>query len=85
MIKNEVLPSVLFEFIHRRPDGGEETVYFTIKLTNAFVSNISRFTAKEKELPPELERVALTYGKIEWEHKEAKTMAADTWTDHAGN
>jgi len=77
---NEMLPSVQFEFFHRKPDGGEQSVYYVIKLTNAFVTYVNQFTAGEGQ-PPELETVGLVYGKIEWEHKEAKTVAADHWAD----
>jgi type VI secretion system secreted protein Hcp len=76
LVKNEMLTSVLFEFIHRRPDGGE-AVYQTIKLTNAFVQYIHRFTPGDHQSG--LEEVGLIFGKFEVEDKEAKTMAEDNW------
>jgi type VI secretion system secreted protein Hcp len=79
LTRNEMLPSVQFEFLQRNPDGGDQKVYYVIKLTNAFVAYVELFTMGED--PEGLETVGLTYGKIEWEHKEAKTLAADTWVE----
>ncbi len=79
---NEVLPTVLFEFV-KTDKNGEEYVYYTIKLVNATVSNYKQFLT-----PPavstthdvsELEEIAFTFQRIEVESKDGKTMAVDDW------
>lgn len=90
MVTNEVLKSVLFEFIHTTPDGIEE-VYHTIKLTEATVASVeymtgtgddSASTAKHSAAydTHELERVKFTYRRIEIENITGKTSAVDDWT-----
>ncbi len=80
---NEVLKSVLFEFIRTTAEGAEE-IHHTIKLTNATISELHPFIgmAKHEERTDvhELEEVSFTYQKIEIENKIAKTMAVDDWT-----
>lgn len=86
---NEVLKSVLFEFIKTTPEG-EETIYHTIKLVNATVSNVRQVTGKGESAESskttstwdthELEEVSFTYQRIEVENKTGKTMAFDDWT-----
>jgi type VI secretion system secreted protein Hcp len=90
MVTNEILPSVLFEFIHTTPDGIEE-VYHTIKLVDATVASVeymtgtddnSASTAKHQAAydTHELERVKFTYRRIEIENVVGKTSAVDDWT-----
>lgn len=89
LVTNEVLPSVLFEFIHTTPDGAEE-VYYTIKLVDATVSGINYTTGADESAGSakttatydthELENVSFTYRRIEVEHKPGKTSAIDDWT-----
>ncbi len=80
---NEVIKSVLFEFIQTNANG-EEVVYHTIKLTNATVSRLRQYTeesAKHEESADthELEEVELTFQKIDMENKLGKTSATDDW------
>jgi type VI secretion system secreted protein Hcp len=81
---NEVLKSVLFEF-NKSNANGEEYVYYTVKLTNATVSNIN-YTEDSlaKSGDPtnglQLEEISFTFQKIEIENKDGKTIAADDWS-----
>jgi type VI secretion system secreted protein Hcp len=80
---NEVIKSVLFEFIHTTPDGIEEVAH-TIKLTNAAIAKFRMFTNNdskndEKFNVHELNEVHLTFQKIELDHKPGKTSAGDDW------
>jgi type VI secretion system secreted protein Hcp len=85
-VTNEVLKSVLFEFL-RTNANGEEEVFETVKLTNATVSHLKdTFDARGENgghQPaagadgPTLEEVALTFQKIEIENKSGKTLASD--------
>lgn len=86
LTQNEVLKSVMFEFVRTNPNG-EEYVYHTVKLVNATVSDQKQYvhdstfgtgTAKNDVL--ELETVAFTFQRIEIENKDGKTMAVDDWT-----
>lgn len=85
---NEVLKSVLFEFVHTTPEGAEE-VYHTVKLVNATVSNIRQYvgsttfkepTARVAHDTHELEDISLTFQRIEIENKTGSTMVTDDWT-----
>jgi type VI secretion system secreted protein Hcp len=79
---NEVLKTVLFEFIATN-ENGEEEVVDTISLTNATVSRMRRHLDVDVGQPTAdlnpLDEVSLTYTKIEIENKRGKTMAADEW------
>lgn len=82
LVTNEVLKTVLFEFVQTTKDGKEEIV-FTIKLLDSTVSghrivlpDVTSGSTVNQDL---FEEVQLTFGKIEWEHKVAKTMAIDDW------
>jgi len=90
LVTNEVLPTVLFEFIHTTSDGAEET-YHTIKLLNATVSSVEYMTGTGGESAStakhgsaydthELEKVKFTYQRIEIENVTGKTSAVDDWT-----
>jgi type VI secretion system secreted protein Hcp len=83
LVDNEVLKSVLFEFVKTNAQG-KEFVYHTIKLTNATVSDIKSYldltdTTGDPYDAHELEDVSFTFQKIEIENKEAKTSASDDW------
>jgi type VI secretion system secreted protein Hcp len=83
LVDNEVLKSVLFEFVKTNAQG-REFVYHTIKLTNATVSQLRSYldltdTTGDAFDAHELEDVSFTFQKIEIENKEAKTAAADDW------
>ena len=84
---NEVLPEVNIEFITTDPNG-TEIVYQTIKLTDATISKISRFTGGEgtetsrhtsEQGTHELERWSFTFRKIEVEDTRGKTSFMDDW------
>lgn len=80
---NEVLKSVLIEFIRTGPDG-RDAVFQTVTLTNASVSRINQFVnaAPIAGVPPDeraLEEISFTFQKIEVENKDGKTMALDDW------
>lgn len=81
---NEVLKTVLFEFVATNSNGEEEVVD-TIKLTNATVSRMRRHLDADPEQPSAvhdrhaLDEVSLTYTKIELENLPGKTMAVDDW------
>ena len=78
---NEVLKSVLFEFV-RTNDNGEEYVFHTIKLTNAQVNEIEQYVepppTQSQETGP-LEKISFTFQRIELENRDGKTMAVDDW------
>ena len=83
LVNNEVLTSVLFEFVKTSPQGAEY-VYHTITLTNASVSDIKSYvdltdTTGDPYDGHELEDVSFTFQKIEMENKDGKTMAVDDW------
>jgi type VI secretion system secreted protein Hcp len=81
---NEVLKSVLFEFMRTNDQGAEES-YQTVKLTNASVAEIHQYTAPAGEAGQaardthELEDISVTFAKIEIENVAGKTMATDDW------
>ena len=77
---NEILKSVLFEFIRKNPDG-ERYVFHTIKLTNASVSEIEQYLegVDGADGDPELEKISMTFQRIELENRDGKTMAVDDW------
>lgn len=83
LITNEVLKTVLLEFVQTNPDGVEE-VYFTITLNNATVSEIRQYTGEEttgaNRDAQELEEVSFTFQKITLEDKPGKTSVVDDWT-----
>jgi type VI secretion system secreted protein Hcp len=79
-VNNELLNSVLFEFIQMNPNG-EEEVFHTIKLTNASVASIKqdvKGVAGGKDLQ-DLEEVSFTFQSMEMQNLDGKTMVADSW------
>ena len=79
-VTNEVLDSVLFEFVETTPEG-KEAVFQTVKLTNAFVASIKQ---DAKAAPgghelQDLEEVSIVFQSIEMENLTGKTAAADDW------
>ncbi len=82
---NEVLKEVHFEFC-KTDANGEETVFYTVKLTNAAVARIAQFSSPNEssggaksEPTKYLESIELTFGNIEIESKTGKTTATDEW------
>ena len=82
LTKNEVLKTVLFEFISTTKDGKEQ-IFFTIKLSNATISAhriyLPEVSGEQHHLELS-EEVSFTFQKIEWAHEVAKTRTADDWT-----
>ncbi len=77
----EVLRSVTFEFA-RFASGGAEEVVFVVRLGEVTISGHALAMAEGSQASggaPLVETVELTYRRIEWEHRLAKTMAADSW------
>jgi type VI secretion system secreted protein Hcp len=74
---NEVLKSVLIEFVKIQSDG-MQVVYYTVKLTNARISRVNQTCNNEqpslKQGSFPLDEVSFVFQKIEIEHKEGKTM-----------
>ena len=83
LVTNEVMTSVLFEFIRTTPEGVEE-VHFTIKLINATISKVHSYIEMTKHEASsdvhELQDVSFTYQRVELESKLGQTMASDDWT-----
>ena len=81
LVSNEMLKSVLLEFVRTRTDGQEE-VYYTITLQNAVVVGIKQYTGEGKSgdpsAPQELEEVSISFQRIIVENKVAHTAAMDS-------
>ena len=81
---NELLKSVLFEFV-RVNASGEEVVTHTIKLSDASVANLEQYIHfnaighEDSDDARHLEDVAFTFRRIEIENLVGKTAAADDW------
>jgi type VI secretion system secreted protein Hcp len=83
IVTNEVLKTILFEFVRTDP-GGKEHVHYTIKLTNAAVADVRSYldltdTSGDPYDGHELEDVAFTFQTIEVADQDGKTTAADDW------
>ncbi len=79
---NEVLTSVLFEFVGAHPETGEEYAFHKIRLTNATVSAIEQFIGPDPGVEHRsgpLERISLTFQKIEVDNVHGRTTAVDEW------
>lgn len=74
----EVLRSVLCEIIHFSTSGVEEVV-FTVRLLDVTISGHRLLLPDGDSSRAMTEEIDLTYRRIEWEHRLAKTMAADAW------
>lgn len=74
----EVLRSVLCEFISV-VEGGAEEVTFTVRLLDATISGHRIALSERVEARNLVEEFDLTYRRIEWEYRPARTMAADEW------
>jgi type VI secretion system secreted protein Hcp len=79
-VTNEVIKSARFDFV-RTADTGEELVYQRITLTNATISQIEQYVNGDPEPPPvdprALERISLTFQRIEIENLDGHTSAVD--------
>jgi type VI secretion system secreted protein Hcp len=79
---NELIKLVMLEFFRTTPTG-QRALHYTIKLTNASISNLKQYVADpvmaaEYDVS-EMEEVSFTYQKIEVSHVEGKTTAQDDW------
>jgi type VI secretion system secreted protein Hcp len=78
-VTNEILKSVLFEFVGV-DRAGKEVIFETVKLTNATVADLKRTV---DEHTPEgargIDQVALVFQKIEITETGSKTTASDDW------
>ena len=76
-VTNELLKTVLFEFLRTNQDG-QEQVFQTVKLTSATISDLKRTL---DEHTPEgargIDQVALVFQKIEITDTAGKTTASD--------
>jgi type VI secretion system secreted protein Hcp len=85
LVTNEVLKSVLFEFVGV-DRSGMEVVYHTIRLTDASITNIEQYihfnAAGHQNADDQraLEDVAFVFRRIEIENKDGKTLAVDDST-----
>lgn len=76
LITNEILKSVLIEFMKTSPNG-EEYVYHKIKLTNAAITLIHQYANADTR---EVEDVSFVFQKIEIENIDGKTSVTDDWS-----
>jgi type VI secretion system secreted protein Hcp len=85
LVQNEVLSSVVLEFVKVSGAGGEAKIYYTIKLTNASVTKVDQSSphTAEKGLPVtgdhEYEWISLYFQKIEFEHINPAIVSVDEW------
>jgi type VI secretion system secreted protein Hcp len=79
---NEVLTSVLFEFVETTRDGVER-VTDTIRLANATVTGLRRYVDRAQPAgadSPPADEVELVFQRIELEHGAERITASDDWT-----
>lgn len=76
LLTNEVLKSVLLEFVHTAPDG-TEYVSHEITLSDATIIKIRQHTDADML---KLEDVSFIFKKIKIENKDGKTQAEDNWS-----
>lgn len=86
---NEVLSDVIIEFT-RTNLNGENYIYQTVKLTDATIAHIVRFTGEAEGAEgalssrqpnaAELERWSFIFRKIEVDDKDGKTMFTEDWS-----
>lgn len=80
-VTNEVLKTVLFEFVQTNTEG-EEEIFHTVKLTNAAISKIEQTAGQLRTITPsdamDLETISLRFQAIEMENKIGKTSASDS-------
>jgi type VI secretion system secreted protein Hcp len=75
-LQNEILSSVLFEFLRVNAEGNEE-VFESIKLTNAAVTSFKQHVQSDQAQTQELEEITFTFNAIQFEA--SKTLVADSW------
>jgi len=84
MTSNEVLQSVDFEFVRTNPLG-QESVFETVKLTQASITSVRRYLGVPGDGDPvdprPLEDISLTFRKIEVTSTEGKLTFTDDWNN----
>lgn len=82
LVTNETLTEAVLKFFAPQANGTEANNY-TIKLTNAAIASIQTDMENNKFEPgtklPVLERIALTYQKIEWTWVDGGVTTGDDW------
>jgi len=81
---NEVLEEVVIEVVARGPDGKKEIVVEQIKLSDAVIVSVDRYSSNSAKASVDsdvqhLEDVGFRFRKIEVENKEAGTATSDDW------
>ncbi len=80
---NEILRSVVIEFVRVNPLG-KEYIFQVIKLTNSRIASIRQYAnvanPGEPVYPIGLEDIAFVFQKIEIFNNDGKTQAVDDWT-----
>ncbi len=74
MCQGEHMAQVEIKFYRINPVGQEEH-YYTVKLTDAIITEIRTIT-------PNLESVSFVYNRIDWKWEPDNIEAYDTWTSH---
>ena len=81
LVTNEVLPEVNFQFTRAGSDG-KEIQYYTIKLTNATISEIHQSDQGKNGARP-YEQVSFVFQKIELDWSDPSVVAVDDWSSPA--
>jgi len=79
LVMNEMLPVVQIDFVSAS-QAGQMQLTHTVKLTNAFVTEIKQSTEPAQGQLQEYEEVAFVFQKIEINDLIGKTMAMDDWS-----
>jgi len=86
LVTNETLPTVELKF-YRTDPLGKELNYFTVKLTNASLSQVKTVLPDTKDPASaqkvEVVQVSFTYQKIEWTWVDGGITASDDWESPA--
>jgi type VI secretion system secreted protein Hcp len=81
LVTNEVLKSVVIQFVRGKVASGVSEVQQTVRLTNASISDFRQYVADNGRW---LEDVAFIFQQIQIENKPGATMAVDSWVAGAG-
>jgi type VI secretion system secreted protein Hcp len=79
LVTNEMLKEVVIDFVGSGP-GGQAQLLHSMKLTNAFITEIKQFTETAQAQQRAYEEVAFTFQKIEISDLIGKTSAMDDWS-----
>src|SRR5262245_49473173 len=84
-VENEILNSALFEFV-AVDKSGQETIYQTVKLTNATVASIKQDVkaSADGQGLQDLEEISIAFQSIEMNNNDAKTGVVDNWRVEGG-